>query len=126
MSEIANEFGKKITVQLDELSREGRNQMVALKGQLDGQARQIFECMFADADADGALKTETVDVYPSDSPGGVLHFEYHSEEAVGTESPRIILSGQVVAIQSGFQDPQSPIGAVPAFRAWAEAFQQRR
>src|SRR5439155_3884364 len=111
---------------LEELSPEGRNQMLALKGQLDGQSLQIFECIFAGVDADGELKTETTDVYPSDARGAVLHFAYHSEEAVGSDSPRIILSGQVAALQSGFQDSQSPIAALPAFRAWTEAFQQRR
>jgi len=126
MSELGNEFGKTITDKLDELSPEGRNQMLVLKEQLDEQARQIFECILAGVDSDGGLKTETVDVFPSDASGAVLHFAYHSEEAVGAESPRIILSGQVVALQSGFQDPQSSIAAVPAFRAWVEAFQQRR
>ncbi len=125
MSELANEFGKTIVDQLDELSPEGRSQILALKGQFEGQAPQIFECMFAGVDADGALKIETVDVYPLDSHAAVLHFAFHSEEAVATESPRLILSGQVVALQSGFQDPQSPIALLPAFRAWAGAFQTR-
>jgi hypothetical protein len=98
--------------------------MLALKEQLERQGPQILECMFAGVDADGSLKTETVDVYPSDQDGG-SSFAYHSQEAVGSESPRIILSGQVVAIQSAFQDPQSPIAALPEFRAWAETFQQR-
>jgi hypothetical protein len=125
ISELANEFGKTIADQLDELSPEGRNQILALKGLFDGQAPQIFECMFAGVDGDGALKIETVDVYPLDSHAAVLHFAFHSEEAVGSESPRLILSGQVVALQSGFQDPQSPIALLPAFRAWTEAFQKR-
>jgi hypothetical protein len=125
ISELANEFGKAIADQLNELSPEGRSQIIALKGQFEGQTPQIFECMFAGVDADGALKIETVDVYPLDSHAGVLHFAFHSEEAVGSESPRLILSGQVVVLQSGFQDPQSPIALLPAFRAWAEAFQTR-
>src|SRR5947208_797593 len=87
-----------------------------------GKAR-TFECIFAGVDADGALKTETVDVCPSDTDGAVLHFAYHSEEAVGSDSPRLILSGQVAVLQSGFQDPQSPIALLPSFRAWVEAFQ---
>ncbi len=125
ISELANEFGKTIADQLDELSPEGRSQILALKGRFEGQAPQIFECMFAGVDADGALKIETVDVYPLDSHAAVLQFAFHSEEAVGSESPRLILSGQVVALQSGFRDPQSPIALLPAFRAWARAFQTR-
>jgi len=46
MNELANKFGKTTTDQLDGLTREGKNQMLALKGQLDGQAPQIFECIF--------------------------------------------------------------------------------
>jgi hypothetical protein len=76
-------------------------------------------------DVDGALKIEMVDVYPLDGHAAVLHFAFHSEEAVGSESPHLILSGQVVALQSGFQDPQSPIALLPAFRTWAGAFQTR-
>jgi hypothetical protein len=126
MSELANEFGKTIADQLDELSPEGRSQILALKGKFERQAPQIFECMFAGVDADDALKIETIDVYPLDNHAAVLHFAFHSEEAVGAESPRLILSGQVVALQSGFQDPQSPIALLPAFRAWVGAFRTRR
>ena len=125
MSELANEFGKTISERLDELSPKARNQTLMLKRQLEEQAPQIFECIFAGVDADGALKTETVDVCPSDTDGAVLHFAYHSEEAVGSDSPRLILSGQVAVLQSGFQDPQSPIALLPSFRAWVEAFQMR-
>ena len=125
ISELGNEFGKTIADQLDKLSPEGRSQILALKRQFDGQAPQIFECIFAGVDLDGVLNVETVDVYPLDSHAAVLHFAFHSEEAVGSESPRLILSGQVVALQSGFQDPQSPIALLPAFRAWAGAFQTR-
>ena len=46
MNELANKFGKTTTDQLDGLTPEGKNQMLALKGQLDGQAPQIFECIF--------------------------------------------------------------------------------
>lgn len=74
ISELANAFGKTIADHLDELSPEGRRQILALKGQFDGQAPQIFECMFAGVDADGALKIETVDVYPLDSQLFTLHF----------------------------------------------------
>jgi len=100
---------------LNDLSPEARSQILALKRQFEEQAPQIFECMFAGADADGALKIETVDVYPLDSHAAILHFAFHSEEAVGAESPRLILSGQVGALQSGFQDPQSPIAVLLRF-----------
>ena len=88
INELANEFGKTIADQLDELSPEGRSQILALKGKFDGQAPQIFECMFAGVDADGALKIETVDVYPLDSHAAVLQFAFHSEEAVGSGRSR--------------------------------------
>jgi hypothetical protein len=81
--------------------------------------------MFAGVDAEGSLKIETIDVYPLDSHAAILHFAFHSQEVAGAESPRLILSGQVGALQSGFQDPQSPIAVLPAFRAWAAAFQTR-
>ena len=126
MNELANQFGKTIGDRLEELSPEGRNQMLALRQQLGGETSQIFECMFAGVDADGTLKTETVDVFTSSVDHGVPHFAYHSEEAVGSESPRIILSGEVAGLQTGFQDPQSPIAGLAEFRAWAEAFQRRR
>jgi len=125
MNELANAFGKTITQQLDKLSPAEQNQMLELKAQLEAHARQIFECVFAGVDGDGALKIETVDVYPLDNLSGVPRFAYHSEEAVGSDSPRLILSGQVVALQSGFQDPQSPIATLPEFRTWLVAFQQR-
>ena len=126
MSELAEQFGKTIADQLNELSPEARSQILALKGQFEELEPQIFECMFAGADADGSLKIETIDVYPLDSHATILHFAFHSQEAVGAESPRLILSGQVGALRSGFQDPQSPIAVLPAFRAWAAVFQTGR
>jgi hypothetical protein len=85
-----------------------------------------MECLFAGHDADDKLKTETVDLYLGLSAAESQSFTYLVDESVGSDSPHLILSGEVATLKAAFKDTQSPVGSLPSFQKWDRAFQSHR
>ena len=68
--------------------------------------------MIAGIDSDGTFKVETIDFFlPSVALAekGVRRFDWTVDEALATDRPRVILSGEVEVVKRAFQGGESPI-----------------
>jgi hypothetical protein len=126
MTVLAGTFGHSMSERLNQLSPEQKNRILFLRQQVALSGRQLMECVFAGRDADNKLKIETVDVYFDLAAAQNQSFAYHVDESVGSDSPHLILSGEVTTLKAAFEDTQSPLGSLPSFKKWEHAFQSRR
>ncbi len=126
MAVLAGAFGRSMSERLNQLSPEQKNQILSVRQQFSTSGRELMECIFAGRDADNELKTETVDVYPDWSAAQTQSFAYHVDESIGGDSRHLILSGEVTTLKAAFKDTQSPLGSLPSFQKWEQAFQSRR
>jgi hypothetical protein len=123
MTVLAGAFGRNMSERLNQLSPEQKNRILFLRQQVSTSGRELLECIFAGRDADNKLKVETVDVYPDWPAAQNQSFTYHVDESIGSDSPHLILSGEVTTLKAGFEDTQSPLGSLPSFQKWERAFQ---
>lgn len=126
MPVLAGAFGRGTSERLNQLSPEQKNRILSVRQQFSTSGRELLECIFAGRDADNKLKTETVDVYSDSAAAQNQSFTYRVDESIGTDSPHLILSGEVTTLKAAFEDTQSPLGSLPSFQKWEHAFQSHR
>jgi hypothetical protein len=126
MTVLAGAFGQNMSERLNQLSPEQKNRILFFRQQVATSGRELLECVLAGRDADNKLKTETVDVYLELSAAQNQPFTYHVDESIASDSPHLILSGEVTTLKAGFEDTQSPLGSLPSFQKWERAFQSHR
>jgi hypothetical protein len=124
MKELAGFFAKRTTDHLNRLSDSEKAAVALLAQRFGSQNGQVIESMIAGIDIDGTLKVETIDFYlPSLALGekGVRRFDWTVDEALATDRPRVILSGEVEVVKSAFQGGESPIRRSPPLGQWVQA-----
>jgi hypothetical protein len=129
IKDLATAYGKLTTQQLNRLSDSEKAAVNSLARQFGSQNNQLMESVIAGIDLDGSSKVETVDFYlsrPFPVYPDVLQFEWSLDEAVATEAPRVILSGEVGVLRSAFQDGATPISELPSVKAWSDAMHEGR
>ena len=124
MKDLAVKFAETTTEKLNRSSDSDKLGVGALARQLGSSNGQVLEGIFAGADQDLALKTETVDIYLSpDGQNGTPVFKWIRYEAIGIEQPHLILSGGIQVLQSALQSGSPPIAQLPSYQIWAQSFQ---
>ena len=126
MTVLAGAFGQHMSERLNQLSPEQKSRILFLRQQFATSGQELLECIFAGRDADNKLKTETVDVYFNFSPTQGQYFSYLVDESIGSDSPHLILSGEVTTLKAAFEDTQSTLGSLPSFQKWERAFHSHR
>lgn len=129
IKELATGYAKLTTQQLNRLSDSEKAAVNSLVRQLGSQNTQVMESIITGIDHDGNPKVETIDFYlyrPSPAYPDFLRFEWNLDEAMATEAPRVILSGEVGVLRSAFQDGATPISKLPSVKAWSGAMHEGR
>lgn len=127
--DLATGYAKLTTEQLNRLSNSEKAAVDSLVRQLGSQNNQVMESIIMGIDLDRSPKVETIDFYlsrPFPAYPDVLRFESNVDEAIATEVPRVILSGEVGVLRSAFQDGGTPINELPSVKAWSDAMHEGR
>jgi hypothetical protein len=127
ITDLATAYAKLTTQQLNRLSDSEKAAVNSLVQQLGSQNNQVMESIITGIDLNGSPKVETVDFYlarPSPAYPDILRFEWNLDEAIATEGPRVILSGEVGVLRSAFQDGATPITELPSVKAWSDAMHE--
>jgi hypothetical protein len=127
--DLSTTYAKLATEQLNRLSDPEKAAVDSLVRQFGSQNNEVMESIITGIDLDGSPKVETIDFYlsrPSPVYPDVLRFEWNLDEAIATEAPRVILSGEVDVLRSAFQDGATPISELPSVKAWSQAMHEGR
>jgi len=127
--DLATAYGKLTTEQLNRLSDSEKAAVDSLVRQFGSQNNRVMESIITGIDLDGSPKVETIDFYlsrPFPVYPDILRFEWNVDEAIATEVPRVILSGEVGVLRSAFQDGAAPISELPSVKAWSDAMHEGR
>jgi len=127
VKELATAYAKLTTEQLNRLSDSEKAAVSSLVQQLGSQNNQVMESIITGIDLDGSPKVETIDFYlsrPFPVYPDILRFEWNVDEAIATEAPRVILSGEVGVLRSTFQNGATPISELPSVKAWSDAMRE--
>jgi hypothetical protein len=125
--DLATSYAKLTTEQLNQLSDSEKAAVDSLVRQFGSPNNQVMESIITGIDLDGNPKVETVDFYlsrPFPIYPDVLRFEWNVDEAMATEAPRVILSGEVGLLRSAFEDGATPISELPSVKAWSESMHE--
>jgi hypothetical protein len=129
IKDLSTAYAKLATDQLNRLTDSEKAAVESLARQFGSQNNQIMESIITGIGIDGRPKVETVDFYlsrPFPGRGDVLRFEWNLDEAVATEAPRVILSGEVSVLRNAFEDGATPISRLPSVQAWSQAMHEGR
>jgi hypothetical protein len=130
IKDLATTYAKLTTERLNRLSDTEKAAVNSLvQQQLGSQNNHVMESIITGIDLDGSPKVETIDFYlsrPFPVYPDILRFEWNVDEAVATEAPRVILSGEVGVLRSAFQDGTTPISELPSVKAWSDAMHEGR
>jgi len=127
--DLATAYAKLTTQQLNRLSDSEKAAVDSLVRQFGSQNNHVMESIITGIDLNGNPKVETVDFYlsrPFPIYPDVLRFEWNLDEAIPTERPRVILSGEVGVLRGAFQDGATPISELPSVKAWSDAMHEGR
>jgi hypothetical protein len=129
ITDLTTAYAKLTTQQLNRLSDSEKAAVNSLAQQLGAQNNQVMESIITGIGLDGSPKVETIDLYlsrPFPVYPDVLRFVWNVDEAIATEVPRVILSGEVGVLRSALQDGATPISELPSVKAWSDAMHEGR
>jgi hypothetical protein len=127
--DLSTAYANLATERLNGLSDSEKAAVDSLVRQFGSQDNQVMETIITGIDLDGSPKVETIDFYLSRAfpvYPDVLRFDWNLDEAIATEAPRVILSGEVDVLRSAFQDGGTPISELPSVKAWSDAMHEGR
>jgi hypothetical protein len=127
IKDLSTAYAKLATEHLNRLSDSEKAAVASLVREFGSQNNQVMESIITGIDIDGSPRVETIDFYlsrPSLTHAGVLRFEWSIDEAMATEVPRVILSGEVGVLRSAFQDGATPISELPSVQACSQAMHE--